>query len=89
MTNAFFVGRILGFVVGAFVGVGTLINNAYARDYGQYLDSPEHIRNWFKGLNNPRMRECACLAVKKRTVPAPKHEFAAAAGKPRLQTARG
>jgi hypothetical protein len=27
---------------------------AYARDYGQYEDVPQHIRDWFKALKNPQ-----------------------------------
>ena len=32
----------------------------YARDYGQYNDVPQHIRDWFKGLKNPRNGGSCC-----------------------------
>jgi hypothetical protein len=31
-----------------------------ARDYGQYEDVPQHIREWFKALKNPRYGNSCC-----------------------------
>jgi hypothetical protein len=45
-------------LVAAFVAGGAL--NAHARDYGQYSDVPTHIRDWFKGLENPRTSVRCC-----------------------------
>ena len=32
----------------------------YARDYGQYEDVPQHIRDWFKALKNPQTGGNCC-----------------------------
>ena len=37
-----------------------LTPGVYARDYGQYNDVPQHIRDWFKGLKNPRNGGSCC-----------------------------
>ena len=31
-----------------------------ARDYGQYEDVPQHIRDWFKALKNPQNGRSCC-----------------------------
>ena len=31
-----------------------------ARDYGQYEDVPQHIRDWFKALKSPRYGNSCC-----------------------------
>jgi hypothetical protein len=37
-----------------------LTPGVHARDYGQYNDVPQHIRDWFKGLKNPRNGGSCC-----------------------------
>jgi hypothetical protein len=32
----------------------------YARDYGQYEEIPQHIRDWFKALKNPQTGGNCC-----------------------------
>jgi hypothetical protein len=51
--------RMSGLIVAAALAAGGPLD-AHARDQGQYSDSPEHIRNWFKRLNNSRMRLPCC-----------------------------
>ena len=71
ITKAFSVRPMSGLIVAAaFVAGGPL--DAHARDYGQYSDSPQHIRNWFKRLNNPRLgmpccEESDCARTEART----------------------
>jgi len=58
MTRAFSLRRLSTLAGAALVAAGAL--NAHARDYGQYSDSPRHLRDWFKRLQNPRTRMPCC-----------------------------
>jgi hypothetical protein len=60
-----FVLLIFAFVIGQAFGV-------YARDYGQYANRPQHLRDWFKRLENPRLgmpccEEADCARTEART----------------------
>ena len=37
-----------------------LTRGVHARDYGQYEDVPQHIRDWFKALKNPQSGRSCC-----------------------------
>jgi hypothetical protein len=60
-----FILLIFAFVIGQAFGVD-------ARDYGQYANHPQHLRDWFKRLENPRLgipccEEADCARTEART----------------------
>ena len=57
-----------------------------ARDYGQYNNVPQHIRDWFKGLKNPRNGGSCCDQSIAR---APKRARMEMHGKPVHRTGHG
>lgn len=66
--TAVFASRLL---LAAFVAAGS--TGAHARDYGQYSNVPNHLRNWFKSLYNRRTgvhccNDTDCARTEARTV---------------------
>ena len=51
-------GAIALIVLAAHIVGPTLVVSA--RDYGQYGDVPQHIRDWFKALKNPQNGRSCC-----------------------------
>ena len=62
----------------AFMVLELAVPIALARDYGQWENSPPHVRRWFQGLKQPDNPRVSCCAKPTRTKPISSRSTAAA-----------